>query len=101
MTSAGVVHRDHEAIEFRELRGDRAAQIGRGGSDAALARQVIAEDRDLAKGFRWETRFIVSPLRHDDDQMRPRMICTASHIATRAIGRVQSRLVISITSSPA
>ena len=33
--------------------------------------------------------------------IRPRMICTASHIATRAIGRVQSRLVASITSSPA
>jgi hypothetical protein len=55
VTSAGVVHRDHEAIEFRELRGDHAVQIGRGASDAALARQAIAEDRDLAKGFRWET----------------------------------------------
>jgi hypothetical protein len=43
---AGVVHRNHEAIAIRDLRGDRAAKIGGESSDAALARQVIAEDRD-------------------------------------------------------
>jgi hypothetical protein len=44
---AGVVHGDHEAVGIGKLGGDGAAQIGGKSSDAALARQVIAEERDL------------------------------------------------------
>jgi len=39
----------HDAIGIRNLRGDRAAEIGGKSSDAALARQMIAEDRDSTR----------------------------------------------------
>ncbi len=45
---AGVVHREHEAIQGGELGGDRVAEIGRERRDTAVARHVIAEHRDLA-----------------------------------------------------
>src|SRR5438093_10268197 len=48
VTSSGVVHREHEAIEIEELRGKGLAQMGREGGDPALAGQVIAEHRDPA-----------------------------------------------------
>ena len=38
-----------DAIGIRNLRGDRAAEIGGKSSDAALARQMIAEDRDSTR----------------------------------------------------
>ena len=45
-----VVHREDETIEVGEFGGDRVAQIGREGRNPALARRVIAENRDRADG---------------------------------------------------
>ena len=49
VTLAGVVHREHEAVDRGELGRDRVAEIGREGGDPALARQVVAEHRDSAQ----------------------------------------------------
>ncbi len=49
VTLAGVVHREHEAIERGELGRDRVTQIGREGGDPALARHVVAEHGDSAQ----------------------------------------------------
>jgi hypothetical protein len=49
----GVVHRQDEAFERREFRGDRVARVGGVGGeghDTALARHVSAEHRDRADG---------------------------------------------------
>ena len=46
-----VVHGQHEAVEIGARGGDRIAQIGGECGDAALARQVIAEQRNAPDGF--------------------------------------------------
>ena len=43
-----IVDRNHEAIGAGKLGGDRGADIVREGGDAALARQIIADEGDLA-----------------------------------------------------
>ena len=43
-----VVHRHGEALALRVLRGHGGQQVGRERGDAAFARQVIAEKRDLS-----------------------------------------------------
>jgi len=48
VTLSSVVHCKREAVELGKLGGDGVAEIGRERGDAALARQVIAEHRDLA-----------------------------------------------------
>ena len=47
VTPAGIVHREDEALDLGMGRGDRAAQIRGERGDPALARQVVAEHRDL------------------------------------------------------
>ncbi len=46
---AGVVHRQHEAIERGQLGRDRVAEIGRERRDPAAPRQMVAQHGDLAE----------------------------------------------------
>ena len=43
---AGVVHRDDEAVDAGSFHGDRVAQIGSEGGDAAFTRQMISYQRE-------------------------------------------------------
>ena len=51
MLVPALVHGQHETVEIGTGGGDRFAQIGGERGDAALARQVIAEQRNAPDGF--------------------------------------------------
>src|SRR5204862_3373339 len=93
ITLAGVVHSDHEAIGIRDLRGDGAAEIGGKSSDAALARQVIAEDRDSTNRCRDGSVVHDSPhQRRTPEQIHPLIICIPSQIATSTTSSTKNKL---------
>jgi hypothetical protein len=67
-------------------------------TNAALARQVIAEDRDSTNRSRDGSVVMISPIGESNDQMRPLIICIPNQIATTTSPSIKSKLAISISS---
>lgn len=66
MAPAGLVHRDDETLELRAGGAEGLAQVGGEGRDAALPRQMIAQDcgpSQLRRGSLWLVELQAPPSR--------------------------------------
>ncbi len=63
MARAAVVHGHDEAIQGRELGGDGRAQVGGERRNAALAREVVAQEGNPRQGLRNRRMIVIPPSR--------------------------------------